>query len=205
MEEKIAKLEKQIRILTGLLMLLVVAVFMLLVTRNPEAKVNGVLRVKGLIVEDSAGHERILIGAPVPAAAHRVRTDTARVRQIWGPGFTPQYLESYKSYAQSFNGIIILDEQGFERTGYGLLRVNGNNRIVLGLDGKNGSEAVVLAVDDADSSAGLTINSEQNLIFLGRGDASAIKPEGGKNFRGMILKDSSDMRFFEIRSESGKK
>ena len=69
MEEKIAKLEKQVRILTTLLMLLVLAVFMLLITRNQPENTKGILRVKGIIVEDSAGHERILIGAPVPPAA----------------------------------------------------------------------------------------------------------------------------------------
>ena len=62
MEEKIAKLEKQVRILTTLLMLLVLAVFLLLITRNQPEQEGGIIRVKGIIVEDSAGHERILRG-----------------------------------------------------------------------------------------------------------------------------------------------
>jgi hypothetical protein len=62
MEEKIAKLEKQVRILSTLLMLLVLAVFLLLITRNQPEPEGGIIRVKGIIVEDSAGRERILRG-----------------------------------------------------------------------------------------------------------------------------------------------
>ena len=47
-----------------------------------------VIRARGLIIEDAAGRERILIGAPVPEAANRVRTDEARVREVWGPRFS---------------------------------------------------------------------------------------------------------------------
>ena len=32
---------------------------------------DGVLRARGLVIEDEAGRERILLGAPVPEAANR--------------------------------------------------------------------------------------------------------------------------------------
>ena len=39
-------------------------------------------------------------------------------------------------------GININDAAGFERTGYGLVSVDGKDRVVLGLDSKSGEEAL---------------------------------------------------------------
>jgi len=52
---------------------LALATALVVVARAP-APGGGVLRVRGLVVEDSLGRERILIGAPIPHAANRVRT-----------------------------------------------------------------------------------------------------------------------------------
>ena len=237
MEERIKKLERQVKALAGLSVMLLLGGILVLISNQPVSSEGGILRVKGIVVEDSAGRERILIGAPVPKAANRVRTDTARVREIWGQRFSKRYMEWYANYNHSANGIIILDEngfdriaignptpdpnigqrigpatgieindeEGFERSGYGILSVGGSNRVVLGLDGKNGTEAVTLSVDDSDGSAGLSVNRGQNLIYLGHANASTLKPEGGKNFSGMILKDSVNLRFFEIQPEKIKK
>ncbi|HNF72314.1 MAG TPA: hypothetical protein PLP34_07870, partial [Chitinophagaceae bacterium] len=48
---------------------------------------NKVLKARGLVIVDDNGRERILIGAPLPGAANRVRTDTARVRELWSKRF----------------------------------------------------------------------------------------------------------------------
>lgn len=50
-------------------------------------KHEDVLRARGLIIEDDQGKERILIGSPIPRAKNRVRTDLARVKEIWGKRF----------------------------------------------------------------------------------------------------------------------
>jgi hypothetical protein len=76
---------------------------------------SGTLRVQGIVVVDSTDAERILIGAPIPFASNRVRTDSARVSQIWGPAFPPEYEQLYASYRHNMNGILVLDEQGFDR------------------------------------------------------------------------------------------
>jgi hypothetical protein len=82
---------------------------------------NGVLRVRGIIVEDSQGRERILIGAPIPYAANRVRTDTSRVRALWSRRFPDpdQYMRYYAGYRHSMNGMIVLDERGIDRVAVG--------------------------------------------------------------------------------------
>jgi hypothetical protein len=52
-----------------------------------------VLRARGLVIEDAAGKEQILLGAPVPAARNRVRTDLARVKELWARNFPKKYLD----------------------------------------------------------------------------------------------------------------
>ncbi len=75
----------------------------------------------GLVIEDEAGRERILIGAPIPEAANRVRTDEARVREIWAPRFPDEeaYMGFYEDYSHETNGILILSEDGFDRLAFG--------------------------------------------------------------------------------------
>ncbi len=47
-----------------------------------------ILRARGLAIVDEQGRERILLGAPIPPAANRVRTDQARVKEIWAKRFS---------------------------------------------------------------------------------------------------------------------
>ncbi|HNU88398.1 MAG TPA: hypothetical protein PKJ94_08910 [Ferruginibacter sp.] len=74
---------------------------------------NKVLRARGIVIVDDEGRERILIGAPLPAARNRVRTDTARVRSLWAHKFgnASQYMKWYQDYDHQSNGILILDER----------------------------------------------------------------------------------------------
>ena len=78
---------------------------------------DGVLRARGLIIEDEAGRERILIGAPVPEAANRVRTDEARVQEVWASRYPDAdgYMGYYQGYSHETNGLLILSEDGFDR------------------------------------------------------------------------------------------
>ena len=90
MSTNTAKLTRTVRWLQLYAALMTIALAVLFVRSGTDA--DGVLRVRGLIVEDAAGRERILIGAPVPEAANRVRTDEARVRDLWAPRFPEAYM-----------------------------------------------------------------------------------------------------------------
>lgn len=200
MDEHMAAMERSLR-RTRLLAAGVAAVVLLLVgyeiLRPPP---TGVIRARGIVVVDDEGRERILIGAPIPAAANRVRTDTARVREIWAGRFPDpdQYMGYYAEYDHDVNGILVLDEngfdrlalgaptpdpnigqrigpatglqindaEGFERSGYGLLTVDGTDRVVLGLDSNEGTEALTLWVRDG-GSVGMRIASDGETLFLG--------------------------------------
>ncbi len=107
------RLTRTIRWLQVYAALLTIAVAVLFVRSGTAT--DGVLRARGLIIEDEVGRERILIGAPVPEATNRVRTDEARVREVWAPQFPEAYMDYYQDYSHDTNGMLILSEDGFDR------------------------------------------------------------------------------------------
>ncbi|TWI80494.1 hypothetical protein IQ13_3171 [Lacibacter cauensis] len=82
-----------------------------------QKEVFGIIRAKGIIIEDSIGRDRILIGSPIPYSKNRVRTDTALVRKYWAKNFgnPDQYMKWYKDYYHGAEGIVIMNENGFDR------------------------------------------------------------------------------------------
>ena len=109
------QLKRTIRWLQVYGALMTVALAVLFVRSGTPA--DGVLRARGLIIEDEAGRERILIGAPVPEAANRVRTDEARVQEVWASRYPDAdgYMGYYQGYSHETNGLLILSEDGFDR------------------------------------------------------------------------------------------
>jgi hypothetical protein len=86
------------------------------VLRAKDSEWFGLLRTQGIIVEDSLGRDRILIGAPFPASTDRVRTDTAAVRTRWAERFGgDRYMEWYKGYRHDGVGIVVLNAAGYDR------------------------------------------------------------------------------------------
>ena len=113
MSTNTAQLTRTIRWLQLYAALMTVALVALFVRSGTAT--DGVIRTRGLIIEDETGRERILIGAPVPEAANRVRTDEARVREVWAPRFPDAYMGYYQNYVHETNGMLILSEDGFDR------------------------------------------------------------------------------------------
>lgn len=226
MDDQIAHLQRSVRRLQTLVVTLLLA--------GAAAALNGfarvdrgeeVIRTKGIVIVDDAGRERILIGAPIPAAANRVRTDIARLQALYGSRFPRQYYtEYYPTYRNSLHGMLVMDEngvdrlaigdsvpdpnigrrvghevglimndeRGFERTGYGVLRVDSAYRIVLGLDGKEGREGVALAVDDATGRRALTTQGDSGSIFLGHAPQGSRANNLPAGFHGMQMVRGTD-------------
>lgn len=188
---------------------------------NGKSGTDDVIRVKGIIVEDNEGRERILIGSPIPYAVNRARTDTVKISETWGKRFGEKYMEWYKGYNHQANGIVLLDENGWdkviigdptpdpiigkrignstgiiindssglERTGYGILDVQGEDRVVLGLDKNNGTEGLTLSVMP-DGTTGLNINADGQSIFLGKAAVGNWNAPENQDFHGMIIRDN---------------
>jgi hypothetical protein len=227
MEDRIEKLERELRLLKlyASLLTLLVAVGAIAAFR-PTVQGKGVIRARGIVIEDVAGRDRILIGAPVPASKARVRTDLARVDQTWAKRYPnpKQYMEYYKAYRHAVHGMIVLDEngqdrlalgdsvpdpnigkrigpstgltlndaEGFERSGYGILTVQGKDRVVLGLDDDEG-EGIALALVDG-GHRGLMMRTSSGEVYLGSAPAGHPVTRMAESFHGLLLKEGNETR-----------
>lgn len=219
MIDRIDRLERSVRRLRLYAAAITVVLLALpAVAMQQQGGQDEILRARGLVIVDDEGRERILIGAPVPAAANRVRTDMERVEEIWGPRFPRAYIdEYYPTYRHRLHGMLVLDEngfdriavgdsvpdpnigrrigpatgllinddQGFERSGYGLLDVDGVYRVVLGLDGDDGREGVVLSLHDG-GPRGLQVSGDGEM-FLGSAPEGTFIA-GGEEFAGLLMR-----------------
>lgn len=191
-------------IVSGILISLLLFAF-----TNPEQSF-GIIRAKGIIIEDSSGRDRILIGSPIPFSKDRVRTDTNLVRKYWAKNFGDghQYMEWYKNYYNSAEGMVVMNEQGFDRVLLGdkLADPNSGKRMFqsagilwndkegweLGGAGvnttKDGKSRSVMGVDDKDGEA-------VHIIALEDGTKGLII--GGENGRLMIGMSKKDGQWFQ--------
>lgn len=113
--EELEKKNKQNRILH---ILLGIGFFCFLIYGFKGNTSFDILRTKGIIIEDENGKDRILIGAPIPYSKDRVRTDTAKVKANWASSFGSEaknYMNYYKDYNHSTDGIVIMNDEGFDR------------------------------------------------------------------------------------------
>ena len=151
---------------------------------------NKVLRARGLVIVDDNGKERILIGAPLPDAQNRVRTDTARVRALWSKRFgnPDQYMKWYKDYSHQANGILILDEQGFDKVclGDGVPDANIGPRI--------GKQTGLIFCDPEGFERGgigiLNVGPKQNRAVM------ALDGENGTDATGISVMEDGETGFF---------
>ena len=195
MNNEIHFIKNRLKILTiysiciSIILLLVIGFLLIKETQTVD-----ILRAKGIVIVDENGLERILIGAPIPNAVNRIRTDSTKARNSWAKNYPDPdvYMGYYQNYNHTTNGILILDEQGYDRIAIGDptpdpnigkriapatgIAINDSlgfersgwgffdqlNRIVLGLDGDRGNEGVILAVFETDS-AGLVIITPEGI------------------------------------------
>ena len=222
MQAEMQQVKRTIRWLQGYAVLASVALVVLFVRNGAAAE--DVLRARGLIIEDEVGRERILIGAPVPEAANRVRTDDARVREVWAPRFPEAYMDYYQDYSHDTNGMLILsedgfdrlivgdptpdpnigrriapatgmvinDDQGFERSGYGVLAVNGGYNVGLGLDTDRIVEGLSLVLQD-DGPHGILVGTPADGIFLGTAPAGHAWTGLEEEFQGLLARRDGEI------------
>jgi hypothetical protein len=130
LELLVASLRREVRRLKIVVLTLVAAAIGLLAMGEPSAQGSQSVRARSLIIEDEAGRERILIGAPVPDPRE-------------GKRISPSV------------GLVINDENGFERFGVNL---QANGRMLVGLDAPPGTgdernrERIILMADQKGSA-----------------------------------------------------
>lgn len=128
---------------------------------KPDTEPDGdqVLRVRGLVVVDERGVERVVIGAPAPDPRA-------------GPRVAPLY------------GILINGPEGDERGGYGVM--GGGDEAVLTLDARTGEE-VFKVVANADAGASLFLMHQdgatvQATTYRGRPELELFASDGESLF-----------------------
>jgi hypothetical protein len=107
LQRRVARLEQRLRLhryLTGSITILLTAI--VTSTWTMQAQDSKILRLRSLIIEDDQGRERIVLGAPVPDPRE-------------GKRISPSV------------GMVINDENGYERFGLGL---QANGRMGMGFD-----------------------------------------------------------------------
>jgi hypothetical protein len=98
----------------------------------------------GLVILDENGFDRLAIGDPVP---------DPNIGKRIGPS----------------TGLVINDADGFERSGYGLLRIADHYRVVLGLDvAGSRQEGLTLSLDDETGRVGMAVQHGEESLYLRR-------------------------------------
>lgn len=161
----------RLRILVIIALLAVIALAAMSMLRKPDTptKPDPILRAQGLVITDAQGHDRILIGAPVPASNDRTRKDDASDGIIFlgktgadrlAVGQLPTLHIDGKTYKRRGDddnyGMTLYDPKGSERGG---LASMGTGRVGLALDRATPPyEAIGLMIDDSENFAGMYIN-----------------------------------------------
>lgn len=134
MQTEINQLKQELRwmrMATLACLLLTASMFIFSFQRNQD---HDIIRARGIVIVDSAGRDRILIGAPLPPSRYRVRTDTAQVRRHWAGSYPDPaaFMQWYAGYQHDASGIVVLNEQGFDKVliGDGLPDPNTGKRMV---------------------------------------------------------------------------
>jgi hypothetical protein len=214
MQQELIALKKQVlRLQIGMLCCIAMVTLFVLYGFKQPGNNSQVIRAKGIIIEDSAGRDRILIGAPLPASADRVRTDTALVRKHWSKhyGNPDQFMKWYSEYKHSAIGMVVLNEEGFDRVIFGdkLADPNTGKRMfeAAGLlwNDKQGWErggAGVNTTSDgkARSAIGVDDRDGEAVHMVALEDGTKGLMIGGENGRLMIGMSKKDGKWFQNKN-----
>ena len=169
--QDLVALQRQITWLrTGLIItvLLLAALAAVLWINHAASQTDRIIRTQGIVIVDAHGHDRILIGAPVPASSSRTRKDDASDGIVFlgstgadrlALGQMPSPVINGKAFPRIGDGdnygMALYDKTGNERGGMGFL---GMGRVVISLDrAAPMSDDIGMMVDDKDGFAGMIV------------------------------------------------
>lgn len=166
---ELANVRRQLKVLTFFCLAqfaMLVLVYLFLGHGAVQAKgANEILRAQGLIIEDTAGRARVILGAPFPGVKDRMRQDVrteaivfldeqGHDRLTLGEQTPVQQngkVDARTSRISPGFGVTIHDDKGNERGGLGWLSVG---RATMTLDRPDG-DALSAIVDDTNNFAGM--------------------------------------------------
>ncbi len=116
MRSDIERLDRRIRRLN--LAVVGLGSALVLVLGAAASQRSDVIRTKGIVIEDAQGRARILIGAPLPIVAERLRTSPDKYETAFG-GVLGKYASGVGNLRNDAVGMLILDENGHDRVALG--------------------------------------------------------------------------------------
>jgi len=160
---RIDAIERRVRIYrAAFLFSLIALAFAIVGTVKSAPESGGIIRAKALIITDSQGHPRIIMGAPAPTIGTRTRRDALYGvayldqngvdRLTLGQEPNPMTADGIEKRRTGGVGLLINDQNGIERGGYGVL---DDGTALLTLDWPKTGEAVALSASDQFSGVGL--------------------------------------------------
>ena len=196
--------------------------FLLIVGLAPSGHPPDVIRTRGIVIVDAQGRDRILIGAPIPGSGNRIRTNFEKAKLAWA-GRYPDF-EWYRGLEHSTNGIVMIDERGYDRIVLGDPTPDPNigkrvapasgiaindqegfertgwgyfpslNRTALGIDTPKGNEGIMVGVLD-DSTAGVVVMDGGPGIFLGNAGPNHPLTGLGEPFNGLLIRQGEAVKY----------
>jgi hypothetical protein len=185
-QKRLSRLERKTKLLQLVVLSQLVTLCGFWLATSQQHKVHAaenpaVLRVKGLIVEDSNGRARVLLGSPLPSVTQRTRHDNSTTSMVFldeqghdrltlgeepEPQVAGKVTQTMHRIAPGF-GVVIHDGNGDERGTYGWL---ANGRALITLD-RPGLDAWAAVVDDKTGFAGMRVEYPPNVAR----DSNAIE------------------------------
>ena len=187
-----------------------------------------IIKTRGIIVVDEQGRERVLIGAPIPQAKNRVFTDKTRALAAWKdkmPESGKFYWDKFDDLHKASVGMLVLDENGFDRvavgdqlpdpntgkrigmpTGITIHNEKGYERAGLGMIKVGDRTQVGLGLDAdhgealnlfaaKDIGVGLRINDSKNQLLFGTLEPNKMDNKTDQPFSGYIFRQGNDVKY----------
>ena len=186
-----------------------------------------IIKTRGIIIVDEQGRERVLIGAPIPQAKNRVFTDKTRALAAWKdkmPESGKFYWDKFDELHKASVGMLILDENGFdrvavgdqlpdantgrrigsatgitihndkgyERAGFGTIKVGDKFQVGLGMDDEYGEALNLFA--SKDLGVGLRINDSKNQLIFGTLEPNKLGNKSDQPFSGYMFSQGSEIK-----------
>jgi hypothetical protein len=187
-----------------------------------------IIKTRGNIVVDEQGRERVLIGAPIPEAKRRVFTDKEKALAAWKKTLP----ESVKSYWDNFDelhktsigmlvldengfdrvvvgdrlpdpntgkrigeatGISIHDDEGFERAGFGTIKVGDRMQVGLGMDDEHGEALNLFSAKGL--GVGIRINDSKTQMIFGTLEPNQMYNKSDKPFSGYMFRQGDEVKY----------
>ncbi|MGQ7830545.1 hypothetical protein [Altererythrobacter sp. Z27] len=111
LQASVRNLKLAVTVLACLLIVLLAAGF--------AAPQDEVIRTKGIVIEDSEGRARILIGAPAPTVAERLRTNLEKRNESFSWLYRGGDTSPMAGLDNDVFGMLVIDENGHDRVAVG--------------------------------------------------------------------------------------